>query len=99
MLTYWYVLHPAVPSDMPRDMFYSKLAQIFADQRTTVVGFDEALSREIKMKYPAMNLIASYHDVVSPADGHPNVEGARQIADEILPIVRSAVERACTAMI
>jgi hypothetical protein len=83
-------------SDWPR--FWRDMAAMQADGRITFVAFDAPFGRLIAQRYP-VHLIPMYHTSNSRMDGHPDAAGHAEIAATMLPIVRSAVERACTTVI
>lgn len=74
--------------DMER--FYRDLDAIASDKRVILIGFDDVFGEQLSERY-AVQLIDWYTGVVSRVDGHANVEGNRQIAEQMTPILQAAM--------
>lgn len=66
------------------DRYLRDVAQIAADPRTLIVGYDDRLTPIT----PGAVRIAPYTTRNSISDGHPDTEGHRFIADQLLPLIR-----------
>lgn len=72
--------------------FYLDMDAMNKDGRITFVAFDASFGKSLADKYP-VNLIPMYTHWISFIDGHPSIEGNKQIAIAMLPIARKAAEK------
>lgn len=83
-------VYKAPPPDWPR--FWADMAVLQADPRIVLVAFDDAFGAQVAARLN-VHLIPPYTERLAVVDSHPNAMGHRQIADAILPVIRSTIGR------
>jgi lysophospholipase L1-like esterase len=91
--------HGGPPGVLELDEFYEKLRYLLSDERVTIVALNSPFAQQVHAHVPELRIIPAYTQRISTADFHPDAAGHRQIAASMLPIVREAVRKACTAIL
>jgi hypothetical protein len=81
-----------------RSRFYSELDQLISDERMTLVGLlndPNPLAEAVIEHGYAIKTIEYWTHFISRVDGHANVEGNQQIADQMIPIAEEVTGQLC----
>lgn len=87
--------YPQVQVYAELDNFYVTLDKLAARTDTLIVGFPFPLTDMAKKRDPNIVTIQRWTHNVSVIDQHPNVEGSREIAEEVKPIFETLVRKVC----
>ena len=87
---------PSGAQDEPSPAFDALLR----DPAVITVAFKtDDFSKRLHERYPTLALIPLFRTTNSRVDSHPDAAGHAEIAAAMLPIIREAVTRACTAIL